>query len=69
MSDFIPNEKAVAETVDRMLTQPLAGGGKRTIDDACWWAWEHAFSYDRHENGHKFWRAVYDALDAKRRQQ
>lgn len=64
---FVPNPNAVAETVERMLDL-RKGGYRDSIDDACWWAWEHAFSYDRHENGHKFWRAVYDALDEKRRQ-
>ena len=64
---FVPNEKEVAATAERMITTIRPGGYRYTLDDACWWAWEHAFSYDMHENGHKFWRAVYDTLNAKRK--
>jgi hypothetical protein len=64
---YVPNPQAVLDTAENMITRTQPGGGKQTIDDACWWAWEHAFAYDSNENGHKFWRAVYDVLDQKRR--
>jgi hypothetical protein len=59
---FTPNPNAILETVANMLCRKQPGGGYQTVEDAMWWAWNHAFSYDRQDNGHVFWRAVHDKL-------
>jgi hypothetical protein len=63
---FEPNPIAVANAVER-LTMIKPGGYRDTLDDACFFAWDQAFSYDMTENGYIFWRAVYDILDQRRR--
>jgi hypothetical protein len=60
---FEPNPKHIEETVARILKREA--GGWPTVEDAQWWAWEHAFS-SRRFNGYIFYRAVHDRLEELR---